>query len=598
MCMINKFGKLDLFVVGINLVEETSNMNWFLQKKNIVAIFFGVLITCTIGYIAPNNIHAQSVNSYIYSNNLKHASITNAQWAGFPHPNYEHGYGKPEGVVVHETGNPNSSIFGEMSFMKGNFDLAFVHSFVDADRIINIANTNYGSWGAGYPANAKFVQFEQVEMHSAYSFASEVNNSAYYTAYLLHQYKLPCTFASSTNGWNGTVFSHYATTMKWHQTDHVDPVTYFDNAGRQFFGQPYTMNDFFQLVKKYYDQENSNTDSSLKYVDINASAIIKPTNNVLYNHVPGSGYKIKKITKANKLTRNKVYIDSKAYTSYNQPYYRISYKGKRLGWIYASAVTNISDGLHYSSVKATAKVKPSASHKIFNHISSSKYKAKAVVAAKTLTNKTVTVTGKAQMNGKRSGYYKISSNGKNLGWLYESDLTDITDNIQYTGVHVTAKVKMSANNDFYNHITKSAYIASKNNNGMAFRGRSVVIDCKAYVPGVKNAYYRVSLGNKRLGWIYGGSLENFNDETKYETSHGSAVISSSVGSNNIYNHIPGSYYNISKITYGNSYKGKSVTFDCIGHIANDSTPYYRVKVDGHINGWISGRGLSSIKSKK
>ncbi|MGX7033002.1 GW dipeptide domain-containing protein [Pediococcus argentinicus] len=457
-------------------------MNMFF-RKNYLMIPVLIILGCLAIFNNTDKVHAQSVNSYIYNNNLKHASITNAQWAGFPHPDYEHGYGKPEGVVVHETGNPNSSIFGEISFMKGNYDLAFVHSFVDADRIINIANTNYGSWGAGYPANAKFVQFEQVEMHSAYSFASEVNNSAYYTAYLLHQYKLPCTFANANNGWNGTVFSHYATTMKWHSTDHVDPVTYFDNAGRQFFGQSYTMSDFFQLVQKYYGQTNSNSNSSkVSYVDIDASARIIPTNNILYNHVPGSGYKVKQITTASKLSNKNVLIDAKANVSYGQPYYRIRYRGKVLGWLYAAAFKNVNDGLNYSSAKATAKIKSNASHQIFNHIAESRFKNKVVTSAKSLANKKVDITDKAQKNNEKTGYYKISSGGKSLGWLYQSDLLDVTDNIQYTDTHFTARIKQNVTNDFYNHVTKSAYIIVKNNSGKSFKGKNLVINCKAHVP--------------------------------------------------------------------------------------------------------------------
>lgn len=569
-----------------------------LLPKAIINTMLLMLISFLGLFIVPFTSHAQSVNSYISTNNLKHASITNAQWAGFPHPDYEYGYGKPEGVVIHETGNPNSSIFGEISFMKGNYSAAFVHSFVDADRIINIANTNYGAWGAGYPANAKFVQFEQVEMHSAYSFASEVNNSAYYTAYLLHQYKLPCTFASSTNGWNGTVFSHYATTMKWHQTDHVDPVTYFSNAGTMYFGQPYTMNDFFSLVKKYYDQGGSaSTSTSLvTYGSIKASAQIKATNNVLYNHVPGSGFKIKKISTAKMIANKKVTINSKANTASSQPYYRIKYREKTLGWMYASAFTNVNDGLTYSSAKATAVVKSNASHGVYNHISASKFKAKSVLSAKTLANKTVNISEKALMNGKASGYYKISANGKSLGWLYESDLINIKDGIQYTGVHFTAKVKSNATNDFYNHVTKSAYNVTKTNSVKSFRGQTVTIDNKANVPGTRQAYYRVILGNKKLGWIYGGALNGFKDGTKYEKAKGTAVTSDAVGANDIFNHIPGSYYNLSKVAKSSDNKGKSVTFDNIGRIESDSTPYYRISIDGHVRGWISGRGLNSIKS--
>ena len=52
-----------------------------------------------------------------------------------------------------------------------NYNNAFVHSFVDASHVIS--NTNYLAWGVGYPGNARFVQFEQVEVHSKSAFAKK-----------------------------------------------------------------------------------------------------------------------------------------------------------------------------------------------------------------------------------------------------------------------------------------------------------------------------------------------------------------------------------------------------------------------------------------
>ena len=49
------------------------------------------------------------------------------------------GVGKPEGIVVHDTANDNSTIDGEINYMKNNYNSAFVHAFVDGNRIIETA---------------------------------------------------------------------------------------------------------------------------------------------------------------------------------------------------------------------------------------------------------------------------------------------------------------------------------------------------------------------------------------------------------------------------------------------------------------------------
>ena len=78
-------------------------------------------------------------------------------------------------IVVHETANPNDSIWGEINYEKSNYNSAFVHAFVDSNSIIQISNTDH-------------VQFEQVEVYGGWNFAAELVNAAYYTAYKMKQY--------------------------------------------------------------------------------------------------------------------------------------------------------------------------------------------------------------------------------------------------------------------------------------------------------------------------------------------------------------------------------------------------------------------------
>ncbi|EMW0617728.1 N-acetylmuramoyl-L-alanine amidase family protein, partial [Listeria innocua] len=193
------------------------------------------LLRATTGY--------PDVNAYIKSNKFSTASIEKQLKSQFPKFNYRNGYGKPEGVVIHETANNSSTIEGEISYMSRNYNNAFVHSFVDKSRIIQIHPTENGVWGAGQYANARFIQVELVRSKTFDEFARSINNYAYYAAYLLDQYKLPVDSAHSDG--KGTIWSHDAVTRYLGGTTHTDPVGYFNQWG-------YNFNSFVTLINEKY----------------------------------------------------------------------------------------------------------------------------------------------------------------------------------------------------------------------------------------------------------------------------------------------------------------------------------------------------------
>lgn len=108
----------------------------------------------------------------------------------FPKYAYRNGVGRPEGIVVHDTANDRSTINGEISYMKNNYQNAFVHAFVDGDRIIETAPTDYLSWGVGAVGNPRFINVEIVHTHDYASFARSMNNYADYAATQLQYYGL------------------------------------------------------------------------------------------------------------------------------------------------------------------------------------------------------------------------------------------------------------------------------------------------------------------------------------------------------------------------------------------------------------------------
>lgn len=306
----------------------------------------GLVLGISVG-INKSVVHAQSVNSYITTHHLKHAKIKKQIWNGFPKAKYEHGYGKPEGVVVHETADPHSTSFQEIAYEKYNmahnrtrtFMPAWVHTFIDSSSITNISNTNYLVHGCQFPGNAKFVQFEQVEVYGAYNFAKEVNNAAYYTAYILHQYNLPCKLATAKNGWTGTIYPHYGITMKWHVTTHVDPIGYYERTGKRYFGKAYTMNDLYKLIQKYYKSM-----PNVSYGKFSGSAVIH-SNSDITNHVPLPYNSYKKVSSSKKYLKKTVSVNLTGKLSASKTmYYRVVYKHKTLGWINGRSLSKINNG--------------------------------------------------------------------------------------------------------------------------------------------------------------------------------------------------------------------------------------------------------------
>ena len=200
------------------------------------------------------NLNANGINRYILNNHINHATITvNHVIPSDTTDVYsETEDGKPNMVVVHETANPNDSIWGEINYEKAHYNNAFVHAFVDGDQIIEISPTDHEAWGAAYPANGRAVQFEQVEVYGANNFARELVNAAYYTAYKMNEYGMVPSLAQA-NG-TGTLWSHHNVTqyIANGKTDHTDPNGYWTNRASRYFGTSYTMKDFFELVKYEY----------------------------------------------------------------------------------------------------------------------------------------------------------------------------------------------------------------------------------------------------------------------------------------------------------------------------------------------------------
>ncbi|MGY5340134.1 peptidoglycan recognition protein family protein [Levilactobacillus spicheri] len=420
--------------------------HWVIRGIALTAGCAGIVLSTT-----PAS--ANRINDYIASQNYGTPTITKSIWSGFPKNKYR--YGKPEGVVVHETANPNSTIYNEIAYMQRNYQSAFVHTFVDGSRIINIANPNYLSWGAGPVANQRYVQFEQVEVHSKGVFAAELNNAAYYTAYTLKQYGLtPKRYT--------TVLSHHDVSNRLGGTNHSDPDQYWSTNARSFFGTTYTMTDFVNLVNTQYAQLSGTTtdsSSSVSSSDANSSSNTNTSNTgsssaqhtnttsavtynhgynnetarltqnytnwTVYNHVKGTkgAYKIGWGRLSADHRGTKVYVDSRGVKRGGSTWYRIRFS-KNSGykyWVYSKTLNFPS--VTYSDASGSAKLNTTQNAPLYNHVLNSKYLSKVTAHTQDFSSDaSVQVNKKGYKASDGSTWYRLVVAGKTY-WAKSTSLT-------------------------------------------------------------------------------------------------------------------------------------------------------------------------------
>lgn len=188
---------------------------------------------------------SSNVNAYITSHNLSPVGITK-DLHNFEIFDYSTPDKQPNGVVFHYTANEKTySARSEADYeINVGWQNAFVHTFIDANTILNIHDIEKGCWGAGPYANHRFVQFELVTARNATEFAKSINNAAWYVANLADHFNWTLTLAAQHAG-VGTLWTHYDVTHYLGGTDHVDPIAYLKKWG-------YNTTQFCDLANAYY----------------------------------------------------------------------------------------------------------------------------------------------------------------------------------------------------------------------------------------------------------------------------------------------------------------------------------------------------------
>lgn len=442
-----------------------------------------------------------SINNYIRKNNFTAPNYEQDIASYLPQYNYR--YGKPEGIVMHDTANDNSTITGEVNYMKNNYNSAFVHAYVDGNRIIETANTDYLAWGAGAPANERFIHVELVHTHDYDSFARSINNYADYAATNLRYYGLKPDSAEYDGA--GTVWTHKAVSTYLGGTDHSDPHGYLA-------AHNYSYDELYDLIYEKYliqtgqaadwgttssnNSGSTNTDDTPKTGQLSVKANsgvgrINSKNNGIYTTVYDKNGKATnrtnqtlKVTKTATLGQEKYYLVS----DYN--------KGNLIGWVKQNDV-------NYNTAKSVAKINKSYKIKPGEVLYS--------VPWGTSSQKVGTVSGKSAQTFKATKQQQIGKTNylygtvnKVSGWVSLSKLTSNSTTTPSTDTNKLVVTNLTNQQGTVNKTNSGVYTSVYDKQGVQksyVNGKTFKLSKKAAL-GSKQFYLITdNKTNTNMGWM-------------------------------------------------------------------------------------------------
>lgn len=416
---------------------------------------------------------------------------------------YNDGVGKPRGIVIHETANPNSTIENEIAYMLNNWRSAFVHAYTDKSKIIEVHPTDYAAWGAGPVANQYFMHIELVEHPGdQQGFLQSVSNDAYYAAYKLKEYNLVPSraYGKGEGNFGGTVWSHHEVSSYLGGTNHTDPTGYFAKFN-------YDMGQFFELLLYHYNQIDADIfDMDESYTSY--GEIVKDDKQGIYSD-PYNSINAEKVGDEATYLHKKVSITGKATNKRTkQVYYQFSYEGKKIGWLEASLFHELDQVEYNKAVDFEASVKSQSEtswHGIYDGIYNTETNVNEIGKGSQYANKAVHI--KREAKTKHATWYLFELAGKEIGWMDSRAFNN------YQSISYDKEVK------FDKKVAKTGPITDDIPNTHA--GIQVVDQLKNYTGDVlavareaktgEGIWYQVKANGQVLGWA---SQAAFSDPDK------------------------------------------------------------------------------------
>ncbi len=144
----------------------------------------------------------------------------------------------PIGMVVHDTATKGATDENEQAYFNNNNVQASAHTFIDWNSITETVPDNEVAWGSGPTSNHEFLQVELCvpASHDPCKFQEVWDRATWYFAYKFIN-KINIKTVTKDN-----LISHAEVSNRWGETDHQDPIAYFQEYGK-------TVDDFRQAVQ-------------------------------------------------------------------------------------------------------------------------------------------------------------------------------------------------------------------------------------------------------------------------------------------------------------------------------------------------------------
>jgi hypothetical protein len=195
---------------------------------------------------------------------FKPLSVVKLEWIpGLPKIPFLKGVGKYEGVVIHYTASPNDTAQMEADHEKKHWRDAFVHEFIDPVEIIQVADPEYKSWGAGERANDRFIHLELCDADNQSDFDISFEKITLRAAEYLYNHQLGVTPAKADG--TGTLWGHMDVSNYLGFTNHTDPVAYLAKWGK-------TWDNVISSVTEKYNTLMSGEDPKSKDAAVESDA--------------------------------------------------------------------------------------------------------------------------------------------------------------------------------------------------------------------------------------------------------------------------------------------------------------------------------------
>ncbi|WP_029276826.1 GW dipeptide domain-containing protein [Carnobacterium jeotgali] len=490
------------------------------------------------------------VNTYIKQQNLWIPKITK-QFTQFPKFDYRNGNGQAEGIVIHETANKNSTIHGEIAYMRQNYENAFVHAFVDKDNIIQIHPADYAVWGAGKQANPRFYQIELVEHNTFHQFAQSVNNDAFLIANMLHYFDLAPSRATKEG--SGTVWTHDEVSRYLGGTNHTDPVGYFAQWG-------YTVNEFYSLIVEKY---NAMPNQVYQEQDM-VGAYVLPVDPHNYG-VWSSAINGKKVANLSNYANQHIYVQKRVRTNTGD-WYLIGKEGKDVGWVNASS-------LQLTSISSTPD------QDAYNYGVWSNYVGgKRVAGLSSYSGKSIEVTNEKYVNG--SSWVQFSVNGNVIGWVAKDGVAigskpeEVPVVVDLTGMPVANAYDYGIWTDY----NGGSFVKGLN---MYSNQTTKVLKTVKDSKGVEKV--QISVDGKVIGWVAKKAIDMNVRPVNYK-----GMPTTDSYNYGVWNYYTGNNKRISSLSFFAN-KVLTVTNEAI---LPDGTKWLQFSADGKVIGWVGEKGIN------